>query len=147
MANPENCVKPGTATNGLKAFGGVLVVITIILGVYGMTEPMGQRITFLKDQVESLRKELDVHRTTDAHSGARASLATINTKFAEVETQFKWLRDTTNIRLGQLEAQTLTDREWMAKHDLRVAPLNARQWERIKALERTIYGKTRSTEP
>lgn len=132
--------------NGLKAFGGVAAIAAVILGVYAMVEPMNQRIDYVKSELTGLQQQLAEHSRTDAHSGTRADLARIHTKFAEVETQFKGLREITASRLDRLETQAANIEQWAAAHDLRVAPLNARQWSRIEALERVIFGKMNSTE-
>jgi hypothetical protein len=113
MADPIK----GANNTGAKAFGGVVAIVAVILGVYAMTEPMGQRMDFLRDRMDVHLKlhssasvledlaaikvkleQLEKHENMHAHSGAVEDLAAIKEKFIEVETQFRGLREVTDTR-------------------------------------------------
>lgn len=48
--------------------------------------------------------------------------------------------------LNRMEAEIISQRAWQQEHDIRVVGLNAAQWERIKANERAIYGRSNPVE-
>lgn len=132
--------EPKKEGNGaIRAFGAIIGLVALIAGVYAMVEPMGQRIDFMEEQISELNVEILRHSDCEAHPGALARMATQQEKFAEVETQFKGLREVSDVRLKQLEHEQLVARDWRGAHGLRVEGLNASQWERIKALERAAY--------
>lgn len=137
MTEDCNHKKDGQVPNNNTGRTGFVVLaslLAIIAGVYAMVEPMGQRIDFLSTQMKT-------HAVLQAHEGAAADLAKIVERFSEVETQFRGLRELTDLQFTLLRADTEKGKSWRDGHDLRVAPLNAAQWERIKALERAVYGK------
>lgn len=123
-----------------KAFGGVLAIVAIIAGVYAMVEPMSQRIDFTGERIAE-------HARQHAHEGAVQDLAQFIERFNEVETQFKAQRETaakteerTNARLDKLEARLLI----VEPKQTDGTSIDAAMWERIKLLERQIYGGPRT---
>lgn len=128
--------------NGTKAFGAVVAVVAVIAGLYAMIEPMGQRIDFLEGQIVELRIQARQHSEIEGHVGVLSSLATQQAKFAEVETQFAGLREVTEARLAVITSRALRAETLRDTHLVESAGRNAAQWERIKSLEREMYGRS-----
>ncbi len=117
----------GIASNGAKAFGGVLAIVAIIAGVYAMVEPMGQRMDFFDDRILAVHESMavdDVRERADRNEFARVS-----ERFKEVETQFA----NQSNRIEVFE-------EWQRWWHRHVPTLDAQQDGRLDALERVIYG-------
>ncbi len=108
--------KNGNKT-GLTMIVGLFAVIA---GVYAMMEPMGQRIDFLSTELKTAMSRLD--------------------NIADLEREDHAKIMTFDVRLSRLEKDTDNSQAWMNNHDLRVRGLNSAQWERIKSLEREVYG-------
>lgn len=130
-----------SGSNGMKTSLTVVIgLFAIIAGVYSMMEPMGLRVSSLSDDLKDIRAAMaedDIRERED-----KGDLAAMQEKFKEVGAQFKGLRELIDVRLFQLEKDRDKGQAWQADHDPRVRGLNAAQWERIKALEREVYGKS-----
>lgn len=102
----------------------IVALFAVISGVYSMLQPMGQRIDFISTQLEGViaRETASMKEEREDH----ALLKTLATRLLQLEKD----RDTSKLRQND--------------HDLRVRGINAAQWERIKALERDVYGKSMS---
>ena len=124
-----------------KAFGGVAAILAVVAGIYAMTEPMSQRVDFLERQIGTMRTEMLEHGSRQAHPGMLQLYGQHSERFKEVETQFRSLRDLSDLQFTLLRNGATKATEWRERHDLHVAPLNAAQWERIRALERKVYGQ------
>jgi len=117
---------------GSAAAIGIMSVIAIIGSVGGImfsiNRPMAQRIDQLERQLASVtvRMEHDDERE-------RSDAALMAHLGAEGESE--------QAAIARLDDSLELMRLWMERHDLRVVALNAAQWERIKALERGVYGK------
>ena len=138
--------KPNRNTNGtVKASIALVAIFLVMLGsTYQMlqseTQPLNQRIDFLERQLGDARDEMIRHEELRIHAGALADVAQLSEKFTEVETQFRALRELLGTQVGHLDNELSLSRGWRDAHDLRVVGLNSAQWERIKALERQVYG-------
>ncbi len=112
---------------------GIMSVIAIIGSVGGImfsiNRPMAQRIDQLERQLASVTVRME-HDDERERSDA-ALMAHLGAEGAAEQAAIAKLGDSLALV-----------RRWMEKHDLRVVGLNAAQWERIKALERKVYGKT-----
>ena len=117
---------------GSAAAIGIMSVIAIIGSVGGImfsiNRPMAQRIDQLERQLASVTIRME-HDDTRERSDA-ALMAHLGAEGAAEQAAIARLDD--NLKLV---------RRWMELHDLRVVALNAAQWERIKALERNVYGQ------
>ncbi len=131
-------------SSGSKAFAGVIVVVALITGVGAIVRPMQQQINSLEQQVLREQRQLDARHTShvllDAHPGALAMHAKTMERFSEVETQFAGLREVVGIRQMIDEKRLDEIDRWHLEHEIRVVGIDASQWERIKALERAVYG-------
>lgn len=108
-------------------------ICAVVAGVYAMVEPMGQRIDFVQKDLTEIRLALakdDEREMDDVHS-----FSAVLERFKEVETQFRWLKEVTDVRLAHLEERMSQMSSWKDAHG------NDSQWERIRALERAVYGK------
>lgn len=136
----ENTKINNSKKNGTKALSVAVLVIAIIAGVYAMVEPMQQRIDFLERQVLRSENLLQKHADVKIHPGASEEVAAMRERFKEVETQFKGLRE-----VLQLQIEDMSRRQ--SAHEARdqTGPYThkslATHLERIKALERAVYGK------
>lgn len=83
----EEC-KPLKDSNGSKAFGGVIAIVALITGIGAIVLPMGQRIDALEQSFQSFTTSAGTPETV-------ASLASLQEKFVEVETQFANLDERT----------------------------------------------------
>ena len=106
--------------NGAKALGAVVAIVAVIMGVYAMVEPMSQRIDFLERQLDKIDARL--HDTDQRERDAAESLAAIQERFQEVETQFR------------AERELRTTNEARADKDLDESPT------RLRELERLVWG-------
>lgn len=130
-----------SGSNGMKTSLTVVVgLFAIIAGVYSMMEPMGLRVSSLSDDLKDIRTAMAEDDIRERENNR--DLAAMQERFKEVKTQFTGLRELINVRITQLEKDRDKGQVWRADHDLRVRGLNAAQWERIKALEREVYGKS-----
>lgn len=100
----------------------IVGLFAVIAGVYSMMEPLGQRVDFISMQLEGAisRETIAAREERDDH----ALLKSLET------------------RLKQVEKDRDNSQEWQDDHDLRVRGLNSAQWERIRSLERQVYGKS-----
>lgn len=147
-------VIPQTRNNNsvLKTLGAVLVVVVgmcaIVTGVYSMVKPMGQRFDFQRDDIEEIERDLQKHSELNNHPwGVVAEIAKVQEQFVEVETQFRALQsvegkvaERANARLDKIEQELISDRPERAER----MSVDAALWERIKALERHVYGQSES---
>ena len=120
----------GSLAPTLTVLAGICAVVA---GVYAMVEPMGQRIDFVQKGISEIRLALgkdDEREMDDVHS-----FSAVLERFKEVETQFRWLKEVTDVRLEHLEERAARLSDWKDAHG------NDSQWERIRALERAVYGQ------
>jgi hypothetical protein len=112
---------------------GIGVALALLTGVGGLCvaliEPIGQRMTFTEGTVEK-------HLTLAAHHGAVDDLARIKEKFAEIETQFRGLREVLETRIAHLEHGIEDLKTWRLGH----ARWDAAWVVRLEVLERGIHG-------
>ncbi len=150
LAKPKN-------ENASKVLYGMLAILAVIGGMSAIVLPMQQSI-------DGLRMVLAEHRSAKGHSPTTAVLAAVKQDFKEVETQFRAQRDLldrTDAKVGEqakilreleglllrtherlqsnIEQMSVTD-SWIREHDLRIPGTDSAQWERIRALERQVYG-------
>lgn len=144
MTAPVDTIRNNSSA---KAFGGVLAIVAIIAGLYAMVEPMGQRIDFQTEHLHTMQRNLETHAAENNHPwGVVAEIAKVQEKFVEVETQFRGMRDLgllsdeqTKARLGRIEAQMLALEAALSER----RSVDAAVWERVKLLERQVYGRSR----
>ena len=117
-----------------KAFGGVLVLLALIAGVYAMIEPMTQRIDFLERQMQSQKDELEAHKSKDDHPHALSLHSEAAEKFRRVESEFRAIKELFNMNYGSHENRL------QKIESLRTSEEDRPQWERITALERNVFG-------
>ncbi len=128
---------------GSAAAIGIMSVIAIIGSVGGImfsiNRPMAQRIDQLERSLASFKTEsaglhagttMRMEKDDDRERSDAALMAHLG---AEGESE--------QAAIARLDDSLELMRLWMERHDLRVVALNAAQWERIKALERGVYGK------
>jgi uncharacterized protein HemX len=128
MAGKEHVANNSSA----KAFGGIIALVALILGVYAMVEPMNQRIDFLERQIDTLEANMRLDDLRERKDESR--LSAMGEKFMEVETQFSALRE-----LATTSHENIEDRlDKIESH--RYSEDDSAQWERIYALERETYG-------
>lgn len=131
--------QPTMKNNGAARVLSIVVPLVAAVALYLGTLISNNATTANRD-LTRMSHQLGRHETLQGHSSPLQEIAAIKVTFKEVETQFKGLREIMNIRF-ELLAQRVRDGEmWQADHDLRVRGLNSAQWERIRALERELYG-------
>ena len=84
-----------------------------------LDESLQREMRLLDDAVEASIKGLDV---------------ALQREMADGDEKIKIISDTLKSRVLNLE-------QWQTEHDQRVVGINAAQWERLKALERQVFGK------
>jgi len=123
--------------NGPKAFAGVIALIALITGIGAIVRPM--QISIANMQTQMLRMETRIeqqikdHARSLGHAGLSTNVSENREKFREVETQFRGLRDTMVLHNDAI-------RERVTKLEVGGNPAHE---ERIRALERGVYGKAR----
>ena len=118
----------GVSTNnntGAKAFGGVLLIVALIAGMYAMFEPINKTIDNLKDDVVQIERFLSDDNERKRLDAER--FAAMQERFKEVETQFK---DQTR-RIRKLE-------EWKKWWEKCMPEKVAIQGEKIKQIEKNM---------
>ena len=113
--------------NGAKAFAAIVAVAAVISALVAIVRPMQQQIDFLdaKMQLDDSREREDTK-----------ALAQMGEKFAEVETQFRSLRELVDIRI-EISDKRIRDIEgWLDWWYKTVPGLDARQNTRLEHLER-----------
>ena len=137
--------------SGAKAFGCLAALAALIMAMAAIVRPMQQQITALEislsDSEAQFRHDIDAHTDNFSHRTIGSDIAKLQQQFAEVETQFRGLRELTDARL--LMARELTDarllmaskqlesiEDWLDWWHKTVPGLDARQNTRLEALER-----------
>lgn len=113
-------------TNGEKTFGGVVAIIAVILGIFAMVEPMGQRMDFIERQVENVIEAMSLDN--ERERADLIELGEMRQKFVEIETQF----DAYKHRISIIE-------DWYSWWVKNVPAMDATQSERLKVLERDYF--------
>jgi len=119
---------------GAKAFGGIALLIAGLAGMAAIMRPMNQQLDMMKENITAINGRMehdDLRERLDA--GQLSHLMAMTKAAAEAEKEEK-------IAIRDLQL-------WSADHDMRVRALNAAQWERIKSLERQLYGKAVANDP
>ena len=83
-----------TNSNNVKVLSGVVAIVALISGILALVRPMGQRI-------EALERNFSNFTTSAGTPATVSSLAQLQEKFVEVETQFSNLDE----RTMRIEAQ------------------------------------------
>ena len=132
--NPSVGPKAITNSNGMKAFGGVLALVAILAGMKAFVNPVNQRVDFVGEQMSQLGNNLDVLNRRDREHQVEtdAGLAAIREKFAEIETQFDWLREVKKTELRDLS------RRIEALEALKSDAAHAEFEQRIRRLEESL---------
>jgi preprotein translocase subunit YajC len=138
MAEPTIVNVPTSNGNGSKAFAGILAILAVVAGIYAVTKPTSQRIDTVEAMNGAVAKDLEKHEAVLGHPGMVAQLAAITEKFVEIETQF----DAARHQIDDLRGHKEHCLAWNHEHDRRVLPLNARQTEEIKELQRNVFGRS-----
>jgi hypothetical protein len=142
---PDSCdTTPTKNGNGWKALAVVPLFFAIVAGVYAMTVPTWQRLDQLEKADAKVEQRLATHEATYGHPLVMSDLATMRESFREVETQFDGDRKLNELQFTLLREDVKGIEVWMDIHDARVREFDAAQWERIKALERNVYGQPQS---
>lgn len=108
---------------GAKAFGGIAILLALVAAMAAIMRPMHFQITSVQDEMHTLRNDLTRHTEKKDHPAWQTQ------------------------EIVDLKVISDRIRQWQESHDLRVVALNAAQWERIKALERQLYGQEVSLDP
>ena len=121
--------------SGPKAFGAIVAILAIIGGMAAIILPMNQIIEAQNKYNQETRMMLEDHMKSEGHPGALADISALKERFAEVETQFKWMHDVgekqdTNVnrRLDILENEVST-------HHIQIAGETAKLDEEVKDLQ------------
>lgn len=146
--------------SGAKAFGGmaILAVVGTMTGVVtAVVRPMNQRIAALEKQIHShigikdhpLVQTEGIRHNREAITAIQGQMHTDDQReqvdarrMGEIEVELRALREISDVRAEQEITGISELRKWAAAHDLRVVALNAAQWERIRSLERKVFGST-----
>jgi len=118
----------------------VIAIIGSVGGImFSINRPMAQRIDQLERSLASFKTEnaanhanttVRMEKDDDRERADAALMAHLGAEGAAEQAA-----------IARLDASVKLVRQWMETHDLRVVGLNAAQWERIKALERNVYGQ------
>jgi peptidoglycan hydrolase CwlO-like protein len=79
--------------NGPKGIGLIVVMITVLVGIYSITSYLGREIEFISTQIHKADEQIKEHSNKEGHPGIIAEVAAIRTQFQEIETQFSNLDD------------------------------------------------------
>lgn len=155
--------------NNAKVVYGLLTIVAVIGGMSAIVLPMQQSIDGLRSVVAEHRLSKGHSPTTAELAAIRENLKEVETQFQAMRDLFdsrfnnsKAHRDRIDERVTErgrmmtpllirtserlksnIEQMVITAR-WIREHDLRVPGTDSAQWERIKALERRVYGSSQS---
>ncbi len=124
------------SNNGPKVVAGLVGTLAVIV-VTGLAAYTGLCNTTLDERIKRADLTIERHTEQGGHSSLIAQAAQLSEKFAEVETQFRGLREVMNIQINELRNQSVKNKD----QDLWVRGMIASQLERINALERQVYIK------
>jgi len=119
--------------NNTKAFGGVLVILAVVAGMYAIIQPMNQQMGYLKDEINLVKARLAGHQDVASirDSKITADLSAVKEKFVKAEAEHQ----ATDRRISDLEEWRI----WWNRSHL-VADTENRV--RIEALERHCYSES-----
>ena len=124
--NESGSTGSGNNGSGMNGIGVIVGLLAIVAAVYSMVEPMNLRITQLSDLLGAARSDMradDEREREDARS-----FSAMDERFKEVETQFRALRDLSELKDSELARRLeLVEMFGNPRHD-----------ERLKVLERLI---------
>ena len=162
MASSEN------SNSGIKAMTGLLAILATVGGMAAIVRPMSQSIDDLRNehirlaealnvhlelpghrgsierlnafelQLASLLSDLSAHKNTIGHPGVLADLARIEVKFAEVETQFKAMKELFQVELVAHTNSLTSFEDYKFSHEKDSVFQNTTHTERIKFLEKQL---------
>lgn len=140
QGDKERPMEANKTSNGMK-IGVAAIVVAMFAACFTMISMSVKPVTIHQevlrkdlDRIEDQSKEaLRDHVGLAAHTGAQKDLTTVKERFKEVETQFAGER-----RVMALHVEALTQR--IEKLEDKLENHNALR-EKIRHLERTVYGK------
>lgn len=125
--------------SGLKAFGVIATLAVLISGMAAIVRPIQQQMEGLQALIVGVNTELRSHSKENNHPwGVLAEIATLRQRFVEVETQFRGLREISDLKSTVNKTQIAKLEEWQSWWYRNIPPLDADQNGRIVALEREI---------
>ena len=129
--------------SGAKAFGGIVALVAVIAGVYAMVEPQSQRMDFLSSQLLAIEKHMALDDKREREDQGQFS-ATAE-RFKEVETQFTALQHLMAVQFKHTDRDIFHlqgEADLIERWRNRIQALDATQSEKIRTLERMVYGET-----
>ena len=121
--------KNGHATYGTlpDRSADVKMIAVVVAIMFGLASPLGITMLGLSAEQRNLREDLRVLLPLTGAVQANAA----NIDAAKTRCDAHSVRDERTMEKMQ---------DWQSDHDLRVRGLNAAQWERIRSLERQVFG-------
>lgn len=95
----------------------------------------------LIERVSDVREDLSDHEVVGAHNGAVKKLARMEVKFEGVQASIQAMKEMESERHSAATAASAKSDRWQATHDQREIGRDAAQWERIRGLERQVFGE------
>lgn len=100
--------------------------------IIAMVEKIQKEIDFIADELKS-------HKGSSGHPAVIRDIAKISESLSSLSIKLE-------IQIGDLKRRLEGTEKWEEDHDRRVVGTNAAQWERIKALERAVFGDKNSVQ-
>ena len=130
----QNVASERKVNDGVRLLGALVALIT---GLFLVENHINQSISAV---VTPIKAELKIRRAE------ATSQKELQTKFLEMEARLDTLRKVAAVHQKYIDKHIASAEAWQDNHDLRVRGLNAAQWERIRALERSEYGQAETIE-
>ena len=96
--------------------------------------------------VQGTNAAIAEHKVLQGHPKDIEDIATLNEHAKEVETQFRGVRELIDLEHKRQDGDLEEMHEWRILHEDRGSLSDARQWERLRFLEREVFGKEVPTE-
>lgn len=127
--------------NGAKAIAALAALAALVMAIAAIVRPQQQQIDALEKANERImyeaRHDLDAHTDNFGHRTLGSDIATLRQRFAEVEAQFRGLRELVESQLETNDEKIESIGEWLDWWHKTVPGLDARQNTRLEALERS----------
>ena len=122
--------------NGIKTLSVVISIIAMIIGLAAaIIRPIQQSIDDLNTRMDRLTVDLKEARQQPVPETS-ARLAEIGKQFVEVETQFRWMRETSQIEIAGHQRRIADIEKSLGDGLVISSEVHARHDERLKVLEK-----------
>ena len=123
----------------MAAWAAVIISVMALAGS-GYVRDMGRQELKLMSVEASIQEHFQGEGHPQTIAGVMNNKGAIVGLDVSLQREMRLLNQSQNVEVGELARRIAVTEGWTVDHDKRVLGLNAAQWERIKALERKVFG-------